>query len=158
MLIYIAADHNGFKLKEYLKNVLKQEGYEAVDVGNEIYDENDDYPDIAKDLAYQVSLNHENARGIILCGSGAGVSIVVNKFPRIRGVLGASADQVYDSRTDDDTNVLALAADFIEAEEAKKIVLTWLATPFSGEERHKRRLKKIDDLELAMIHLPEREE
>ena len=156
MLIYIGADHRGFKLKEYLKSILKNEGYEVVDVKPEL-EEGDDYPDVASNLAYQVSLNNTNAKGILLCGSGAGVSIVANKFPHVRAALALNADQIYDAKSDEDINVLSISSDFTEPEVAKKILTTWLKTPFSEEERHKRRLKKISDLEGTMIRLPELE-
>lgn len=150
MLIYIGADHRGFNLKETLKKSLKEQGYEVVDVGNEIYDENDDYPDFAKLVAREVSEDPTGRRGILICGSGAGVDIMANKFKGVRSVLAISSDQVYASRHDDDTNVLSLAADFIDGETAKKIVETWLATPFSTEENYKRRLDKISEVEQGL--------
>lgn len=147
MLIYIGADHRGFKLKESLKKFLKDQGYEAVDIGNDHYDENDDYSDFAALVGQAVSGDPENRRGILICRSGAGVDIVANKFKRVRSVLAQNPDQAYLTRNDDDTNVLSLASEFISEEAAQKILLTWLKTPFSGEERHKRRLQKISDLE-----------
>jgi ribose 5-phosphate isomerase B len=143
MIIYLGADHRGFQLKEILKKFLKEKGYSVSDLGAKIYDENDDYPDFAKLVAEKVSADFQNGRGILLCGSGVGVDVVANKFPGIRSVLGFSPDQVLVSRNDDDTNILSLPADFLEPEEAKKIVSVWLQTPFSGEERHKRRIEKI---------------
>jgi ribose 5-phosphate isomerase B len=147
MLIYIGADHQGFKLKEALKGFLKNKGYEVVDLGNDHYDENDDYPDFAAKVAKAVSDDPENRRGILICRSGAGVDIVANRFKGVRSVLAISPDQVYLSRNDDDTNVLSLASEFINEETAQKVVLTWLTTPFPGEEKHKRRLQKISNLE-----------
>lgn len=150
MIIYLGADHRGFKLKEYLKTVLQEGGYEFIDLGNDHFDQNDDYPDFAIKVARRVSLDPERGRGILICGSGAGIDIVANKFPNIRSVLGFSPDQVYDSRRDNDSNVLSLPSDFLDKEKAKKIVLTWLITDFSGEERHRRRLNKIYQLENAI--------
>lgn len=147
MLIYIGADHRGFELKESLKKFLKDQGYEAVDLGNDHYDENDDYPDFAATVGKAVNEDPENRRGILICRSGAGVDIVVNKFKGVRSVLASNPDQAYLSRNDDDTNVLSLASEFINTESAQKILLTWLKTPFSGEEKNKRRLQKISDLE-----------
>lgn len=148
MVIYIGADHRGFELKEIIKAYLRNNGYTVNDLGNDHLDENDDYPDFAAKVASEVSRDIGGSRGIVICGSGVGVDAVANKFPRLRSVLAINADQVLDSRTDDDTNVLALAADFIEEQDVKKIVSLWLQTPFSGEMRHKRRLAKIADLEL----------
>ncbi|MEK7634342.1 MAG: RpiB/LacA/LacB family sugar-phosphate isomerase [Patescibacteria group bacterium] len=147
MLIYIGADHRGFKLKESLKNFLKSQEYEAVDIGNDKYDENDDYPDFAALVSRQVSQDLINRRGILICGSGAGVDIVANKFKGIRSVLAINAEQAQKSRSDDDTNILSLAADFISEEEAIKILDVWLKTPFSGEENYKRRIAKINKIE-----------
>lgn len=147
MLIYIGADHQGFQLKDALKKFLKERGYEVIDVGNDKYDENDDYPDFAALVARQVAQDVFTRRGILICGSGAGVDITANKFKDIRSVLAANPDQAYLSRKDDDTNVLSLAAEFTSEEIAKKITSVWLSTPFSGGERYKRRIEKIRDLE-----------
>lgn len=148
MIIYIASDHRGFKLKEALKNFLKANGYTIEDLGNDHLDNEDDYPDFAAKVAKIISEDYYNERrGIVLCGSGAGVDIVANKFPRVRSVLAISPDQASISRNDDDTNVLSLAADFIEENQAKKIVSVWLQSPFSGEAKHKRRVDKILSLE-----------
>lgn len=151
MLIYIGADHRGFKLKEALKSFLKDHGYEVVDVGNKIYDENDDYPDFAKPLAKAVSQDFLTRRGVLVCGSGVGMDIVANKFFGVRSALVCNADQAFMSRAHNDANVLSLASDFISEEDAKKILTVWLKTKFSGEEKHRRRLQKIADLENELM-------
>ncbi|MCX6702607.1 MAG: RpiB/LacA/LacB family sugar-phosphate isomerase [Candidatus Wolfebacteria bacterium] len=148
MIIYIGADHRGFNLKETLKKFIKEEiGYEVVDLGNEQLDENDDYPDFAMKVAKEVQSDSNTRRGILICGSGVGMDIAANKFKGIRSVLAINSDQVLLSRKDDDTNVLSLASDFINEESAKQVVNAWLRTPFSGEEKNKRRLVKISGLE-----------
>ncbi len=147
MVIYFGADHRGFKLKEYLKNFLKNQGYEVVDVGNYSEEADDDYPDFARKVAEKVSLDYEQSRGVLICGSGMGMDIVANKFARVRSALAAKPDQAYDSRNENDSNVLTLAADYLEPETAKKILKVWLTTPFSREERHRRRLQEISELE-----------
>lgn len=147
MVIYLGADHRGFKLKEFLEEFLKKQGYEVIDAGNGNLDKNDDYPDFAKLTARAVSQDPLNRRGILICGSGAGVDIVANKFDGVRSVLAANVEQAKMSRKDDDTNVLSLAAEFINEDEAEKIVKAWLETPFSKEEKHKRRLEKISEIE-----------
>ncbi len=147
MLIYIGADHRGFNLKEALKKFLKDQGYEVVDVGNEVYEKDDDYPDFAVLVGQVVSQDPSTRRGILICGSGVGVDVAVNKFKGIRSALVNNPDQAYLSRNDDDTNVLSLAAEFLDEETAKKILSTWLQTPFSNEENNKRRLEKIRDIE-----------
>ncbi len=147
MIIYIGADHRGFKLKETLKKFLQESGYTVSDLGNTQYFEGDDYPDFAKLVAQKVSADALNSRGILICGSGVGVDVVANKFPNVRSALGFSPDQVVEARSDDDVNVLALAADFLEEAEAKKIVSVWLQTPFDGDERDKRRIEKIRQID-----------
>ena len=148
MLIYIGADHRGFNLKETLKKFLKDQGYEVVDVGNDHYDENDDYPDFAKLAARAINQDPINRRGILICGSGVGMDIVANRFKGVRSALAINSDQVYLARNDDDVNVLSLPADFLNEDDAKKILGTFLQTPFSGKENFQRRLGKIRQLEM----------
>jgi len=147
MLIYIGADHRGFKLKESLKSYLRNAGYEVVDVGNSVYDKNDDYPDFAKLVAEKVQEDPNERRGVVICGSGVGVSVAANKFERIRVALVISPDQAAASKSDEDTNVISFAADYIDEEDAKKILSVWLAAKFSGADRHVRRLGKIAEIE-----------
>ncbi len=147
MIIYVGADHRGFKIREYLLKFLKEKGYEAVDMGDVKYDENNDFVDFAEAVARKVSVDYEHSRGILICGSGVGVDVVANKFLNVRAGLAVTPNQAFDSRNDDDTNVLALGANYIDDAEAAKIVITWLSTPFSGEPRFERRLKKLSALE-----------
>ncbi len=147
MVIYLGSDHRGFKLKEAMSDFLKGKGYEVVDMGNSAYDESDDYTDFAKLAAEKVSLNSETSKGILFCGSGAGMDMAANKFRKVRSVLAVSPDQVYQARHDDDANILSIAANFIKDEDAKKIISVFLETPFDGEERHQRRLDKIAQIE-----------
>lgn len=149
MLIYIGADHRGFKMKEEVKRYLHGLGYEIIDVGDKVYDENDDYPDFAALVGEKISEDPYGRRGILLCGSGVGVNLVANMFSRVRAALVFSTDHAIVSRTDDDTNVICLPSDFIDMEDAKKIVSVWLETRFSGEDRHRRRLEKIEKIEAA---------
>ncbi|MDO8516336.1 MAG: RpiB/LacA/LacB family sugar-phosphate isomerase [bacterium] len=149
-IVYVGADHRGFNLKENIKAVALALGYEVADCGNEKYDENDDYPDFAAAVAKKVSLDPENARGILACGSGAGVDIVANKFLSVRSVLGMSPDHVYDARHDDNVNVLSIAADFVDETQIEPMVKTFLATAYAGGGRFERRLKKIESIELKI--------
>lgn len=158
MIIYIAADHRGYKLKEQIKDFLKSLGYSVGDAGNNHYDENDDYPDFAATLADRVGIDHDNAKGILICGSGNGMAIVANKFMNVRAVVAMNSDQAFDSRNDEDANVLCLAADYTEPEQAKKIVLTWIQTVFSGEERFRRRINKTMEVEFKTCRPPEQRE
>lgn len=149
MTIFIGADHRGLKLKEKLKQFLSNKGYTVFDKGNDHYDESDDYPDFAGLVAQEVAEDPDNRRGILICGSGVGIDVAANKFSRVRSALANNSDQAFSSRNDVDANVLCLAADFLDEEEAKKILSVWLQTPFSKEERHKRRLRKIGEIEAS---------
>lgn len=147
MVIHIGSDHRGFELKRYLKSALVEAGYTVNDVGSAAYVEDDDYPDAARIVGEKVSIDFERSRGVLLCGSGVGVTVVANKYPNVRAALVATADQAFDSRNDDDANVLCLAVNYLDPEVARQILFAWLKTPFSGEERHRRRLQKIADVE-----------
>lgn len=144
MTIYIASDHRGFKLKEELKKFLEKKEYRVMDVGAHMFNPEDDYPDFAAAAAKKVATDPEGSRGVVICGSGVGVDVVANRFKKIRCVLAFSVKQVIASRHDDDTNMLALAADYLTKRQAKKITEVWLRTGFSGEERHRRRIVKLD--------------
>jgi ribose 5-phosphate isomerase B len=146
MVIYFGADHRGFALKQKLIPALKEKGYEVVDMGAAEVIEGDDYVDYAKLVAERVSADPES-RGVLICGSGAGMSIAANKLRRVRASLGMSNDEVFDARHDDDLNVLCLASEFVSEEDAHKMVNVFLSTPFSAEERYVRRLNKISELE-----------
>lgn len=149
MVIYFGADHRGFELKERLKNLVRDQGYEVIDAGAPSYTEGDDYAVYAIAVAKKISLDPVIGRGVLVCGSGAGVDIVANKFKRVRSAVGLSPDQVYAARRDDDVNVLSIAADFTSREDAEKMMGVFLATLFSGEERHRRRLEEIEQIEIA---------
>jgi ribose 5-phosphate isomerase B len=107
----------------------------------------DDYPDYAKAVAEAVSLNPNEHRGILICGSGAGVCIAANKIKGIRAALAANPKMAKAMRNDDDSNILCLASDFTAETEAIKIAEAFLNTPFGAEERYIRRIKKIEELE-----------
>lgn len=144
-MIYLAADHRGFQLKEKIKQWLIKWGYDHEDLGAFELDPADDYPVYAKKVAE--SIVELDDRGILICGSGVGVDEVANKFDGIRSGLAISKEQIKSARNDDNINVLALAADFISEDEAKEIVKTFLDTEFADEERFNRRLKEIGDIE-----------
>lgn len=149
MKLYIGADHRGFEVKEKLIPWLAEQGHDVVDCGNEKYDKDDDFPDFAFPVADNVadaacSTPGVEARGIVICGSGGGVTIAANKVPGIRCVLGMNAKDVEHNRAHDDANVLALAANFTDIEDMKKMITVFLKTSFSGEAKYKRRLRKIE--------------
>lgn len=146
MDIFLGADHRGFALKQKLAAYLKEQGHEVRDLGAESLKPDDDYPDYAVAVAQEIQRNPE-ARGIVVCGSGIGMAVAANKIPGVRASVITNPTLAKLSRQDDDINVLSLGADFLSIDSAKEIVDRWLATPFSPEPRHQRRLKKIAVLE-----------
>ena len=147
MTIFLGADHRGFNLREHVKKQLVSGGYDFVDMGNTNADPADDFPDFAKAVAAKVSERPAERRGIVICGSGVGADITANKFRGIRSALAASVTQIAAARHDDDVNVLALAADFLDDVTAAAIVEKFLQAPFGGDERFKRRIEKIAQCE-----------
>jgi len=144
MQIGLACDHGGFELKEELKVFLKSMGVDPVDMGTYCED-SVDYPDLAILVAEKIS-GGELEKGILICGTGIGMSIVANKF---RGVRAALANDLYSSRFSrehTDSNVLVIGGRIVGKDLAKEIVKIWLNTPFAGG-RHKKRLEKIEALE-----------
>jgi len=146
MILYIGADHRGFELKESLKKFLKDEGYTVEDMGDESYVEKDDFVNFAKYVAEKVDADPVGSRGVLICGSGLGMAIAANKFVNVRSSLVFNADQAAAARGEDDANIISLAADYVDEETAKRLVSVWLQTPFSGEERYKRRIQELRDL------------
>ncbi len=146
MKVYFGTDHAGFQLKEELKRFVADLGHDVEDLGNAVLDESDDYPDFIYPVAQKVG--HEpDARGIVLGGSGQGEAMVANKVRGIRCAIGFSVEAARLSREHNDANMLSLGARLISSQDAKKIVKVWLETPFTEEERHIRRIKKIRELE-----------
>lgn len=146
-MLYIASDHGGFKLKEDLKKVLDKKNIQYTDLGPKKVNLSDDYPDYAKLVAQQVSKSPIKNSGILICRSGQGVCIVANKFKRVRAALVWNLAEAKISRNDDMSNVLCLPADYVSSKKAILLVESWLNTPFSKELRHKRRIKKIEQIE-----------
>lgn len=142
--IAIASDHGGFQLKEILKEYLKKQGYEYKDFGTNS-EERVDYPDFAAPVA-KLILEKKFARGILICGTGIGMSIAANKFPGIRAALCYDLEAAKLSRGHNDANILALGARMLTPERAKKIVSVWLETDFEGG-RYERRIEKIRKIE-----------
>lgn len=149
MKVYIGADHRGFELAGELYLWLSRNNVAVVNAGADKPDPADDFVDYAKDVGQRMAqaAGREDARGILICGSGVGMSIAANKIKGIRCCLGFDAGQVKAAKRDNDVNVLALPADFIDTEKAVELVKEFLETPFSGEERFKRRIEKIKQLE-----------
>lgn len=139
--IFIAADHAGFKLKDYLAEKVAFLGYEVFDLGPEKFLPSDDYPDYAQAVVAEVAKNHE-ALGILICGSGLGMAIAANKHPDIRAAACFRPLHAERARAHNNANVLCLGADFLTRKESFSIVRAFLNTNFEGG-RHRRRVKKI---------------
>lgn len=146
-MLYLAIDHRGFALKETIRKFLLDRGIATEDCGAFSYNPQDDYTDFAAAASAKIAENPTEHKGIFLCGSGQGMAIVANKFRGVRAALCWDEEEAKKSRTDDDTNVLVLAADETDEEKAHGIITVWLEASFSGEERHIRRLRKVADVE-----------
>lgn len=146
MKVYIASDHAGYWLKEDLKEDIKSWNYEVEDVGNFKFDPDDDYPDFVVTLAEAVATD-SGSMGVVIGKSGNGEAMVANKVKGVRAALCFSKDMARLAREHNDANILSLGAHFIKPHEAEVIVKTFLDTPFSQEERHKRRVVKIKQYE-----------
>jgi len=145
MKIYIGSDHAGFELKGKLITFLKELGHEVEDKGAFKFDPNDDYPDFVRPVAEEISKNPK-ARGIVLGGSGEGEAMLTDRYRGVRTAVwyGGSKEIIKLSREHNDANILSIGARFVTETEAKLAVEEWLETPFSKEERHSRRIHKID--------------
>ncbi len=140
--VYLGADHAGFRLKTALKKYLDEQGFKYQDFGATQLKSDDDYPDYAKKVATAVATSKNNF-GILICGSGQGMQIAANRHKKIRATLGYDPQAAIVARQDNDSNVLCLAGRFLSTTQALNIVDQFLKTPFSGEERHARRIKKL---------------
>ena len=139
--ILIASDHAGFELKEKLEAELKALGYSVLDLGPSS-DASIDYADFAHPLASRVSAG-ENSRGVLLCGTGLGMSYTANRYPHVRAAVAWTPEIAALAREHNDANVLVLPARFVGDDEGRAILKAWLDTPFAGG-RHARRVAKIE--------------
>lgn len=149
MRIAISADHAGYELKQDLAAALGKQGHDVLDLGTHSTAPVD-YPDCAEAVATALTSGRAD-RGIIVCGSGAGVSIAVNKFPGIRASVCHDCYTAHQAVEHDDMNVLCVGARVIGASLAAEIVQSFLSAKFSGEERHLRRLNKILAIESRFL-------
>ena len=140
--IFIGADHRGVGVKLYLIEMLNAAGYETIDLGTNDMTTPVDFPDIAAKLA-DAMLNDKMSRGILVCGTGAGMEIAANRYRHLRASRCNRPEQARDDRFHDDINVLALAADDIDIEVAFLCAQTFLESPFDAIERRVRRVEKI---------------
>jgi len=146
MKVYIGSDHNGFKLRAPLVSYLQKQGYEVVDDSTGELNPDDDYPVFARKVTADMLASSDNeARGILICGSGQGMCMAANRFKGIRAALGYDRESVRAARNDDDANILCLAVRSLEAEGGHDLVDTFLRTPFAAAPRFTRRIQEMDN-------------
>ena len=145
--IGIAADHGGFYLKEEISKVLLETGYEIVDFGNKILEEDDDYPDYVIPLGEAVAMG-EVDRGIAVCGSGVGACVAANKIRGVRACLISDNFSAHQGVEDDNLNLICLGGRITGHSLAIELVKTFLNSAFSADDRHKRRTLKVSELEM----------
>ena len=144
MPVFIAADHRGFKLKNELVEYLQEIDIRVEDFGNYQYDPVDDYVDFVRKVGQAVQQDPVNNRGIVICGSGIGVTIATNRLPHVYCAVAFSADEVKHGRENDHINTLAIAADYTDFETAKAYIDVFLHTEPKMDEKYLRRVKKLD--------------
>jgi len=143
LTVGIATDHGGFGIKKTLAGFLSSQGYTVKDFGPQAFDAQDDYSDFGSELARAISLG-EIEIGVLVCRSGVGMGMNANRFHGVRAVVADSEEVVKSSREHNCSNVLVFQGDYINAEEAEKMIRIWISTPFSGDARHVRRLTKLE--------------
>lgn len=146
MTIFIGADHRGYQLKDKLIEYLQSKDIRVEDLGNYEYDAKDDYPLYANKVAEAVLQKPDQYLGIVICGSGAGVSIAANRHTGIYSTIALSEDQIKSAREHDHINVMALASDHITEENAKKLLDVFLSTEPNHQPKYKRRLQMVDEM------------
>ena len=142
----IAADHGGFELKGYLIEMLREAGHPVIDFGDQQPNPDDDYPDFVVPLARAVA-GGDVERGVAICGSGVGATVVANKVAGVRACLIQDTFSAHQGVEDDDMNVICLGGLVVGHALAWELVKTFLAARFSGAERHRRRLAKVAELD-----------
>jgi ribose 5-phosphate isomerase B len=143
-MIVLGSDHGGLALKEAVKELLKERGLPLEDCGTDNGD-SVDYPDFGEKVARRVSSGAAE-KGVLFCGTGIGMSIVANKFPRVRAALATDVFMARMAKEHNNANILVLGGRVLDGEKAKKMVATWLDSSFEGG-RHQGRLDKIEVLE-----------
>ncbi len=146
MRVYLASDHAGFELKAFLLWRLAERGFETVDVGAHRYDADDDYPAFCIEAGRRVAAD-PGSLGVVIGGSGNGEQIAANKVRGVRAALAWNPDTARLAREHNDANVVAVGARMHDEETAAALVELFLATPFSGESRHARRIAQLADYE-----------
>lgn len=148
-MIYIGADHRGFELKEWLKSSLIEQGYDVLDLGNFLFDPDDDYIDPAIKMGEMIHGGTAFDLGILICGSGHGVDIVANRFAGVRAIIGYNDDVTVQGRQHEDANVLVLPSDWVSPEDAIARVILFFQTEVTHNERYDRRRSRIAQLRIG---------
>lgn len=148
MKIAVASDHGGYPLKAQIIEVIQSMGAEVLDLGAHEYDKDDDYPDFARYIG-QALQHGQAAKGVLLCGSGVGACIAANKQTGVRASVCHDVYSAHQGVEHDAMNVLCLGSRIIGPQLAEDLVRAFVGADFSGEERHKRRLEKVNALETA---------
>lgn len=146
MKVYLATDHAAYELKEYVKNQLKEGGYDVEDCGASTFDPNDDYPDFVKVAAQKVSEN-PSSFGVVFGKSGAGEAMAANKIKGVRAFLAVNEENTKLAREHNNANVISIGSILMPNEKAVELIRLFINTPFSNEERHQRRIEKIAQIE-----------
>ncbi len=149
MRIAVGADHGGYRLKIQIVEFLKKLGHEVNDRGTHS-EEPADYPDYARAVSQEIMLKQAD-RAVLICGSGVGACIAANKFPGMRAAICHDTFSAHQGVEDDNVNILCLGARVVGDELAKDIVKVWLSASFSGAERHRRRLSKVEEIEKEFL-------
>lgn len=145
MKVFLGADHAATELKEAVKAALQENGYVVEDVSPSVPEAGDDYPDYAFAVAGKVAADPGGTRGILACDTGIGMAIAANKVPGVRAALVVNEFGARRAREHNNANVLVFGSELISVEDAVRAAFTFLTTPFSKEERHRRRVGKIAD-------------
>ncbi|MEK7066926.1 MAG: RpiB/LacA/LacB family sugar-phosphate isomerase [Patescibacteria group bacterium] len=148
-MLYLGADHRGFKLKESLKKFLAKKKIIFIDLGNSHLNSSDDYTDIGYLTAKKVAENPDRHRAVLICGSGIGICIAANKVSGIRAGIAYSPKIAQKGKEDDNMNILCLAADATSSAQAMKIISAWLKAKFKKKSRYVRRINEIEEIERA---------
>ncbi|MFG2168613.1 ribose-5-phosphate isomerase [Micromonospora chersina] len=148
MRVYLGSDHAGFELKVHLANHLAKQGYEVVDVGPHAFDPDDDYPAFCLHTGQRV-VDDQGSLGVVIGGSGNGEQIAANKVAGVRAALAWNIDTAQLAREHNDANIVAIGGRQHTLDEATALVEAFLATPFSGNPRHARRIAQVADYELS---------
>lgn len=149
MKILLAADHVGFKLKNFVKDFLLTEGFQVEDMGAAAFDPADNYPEIMLPVAMRIVSDPDTTRAVVFGKSGQGEAIICNRLPGVRAAVyyGGNLEIIRLSREHNNANVLSLGAGFLDEKEAQEAVRLWIAITFNNEERHVKRIEMLDNIQ-----------